>query len=140
MIAIEWTRRPDRPSRWDALAGAGAVAWIAAWLFPLLPAVQRLWPSCHFQRFTGWPCGTCGFTRAFVRAARLDLLGALSASPLATLAFYAWGLFSLAIGLSWLVPGLQLPVFRPHRLLTRWGPLALFSANWAWLSWQGGPR
>ena len=138
MIAIEWKCRPERPSRWDALAAAGFFAWLSAFLLPLLPAVQRVWPTCHFRAFAGIPCGTCGFTRAFTSGARLDLAGAFAASPLGAAIFYGWGLASLWIASSWVVPALRFPRANLHPLLARFGPLAIFLGNWAWLVWAEG--
>ena len=46
---------------------------------------------CHFKRFTGVPCPTCGGTRAALRAGEGDLWGSFLANPL---------LFTLLIGLT----------------------------------------
>lgn len=136
MIAIQLTSRQAGASRWDAFAGAGLLAWAVALALPHLPVLQRIWPGCYFRSFFGLPCGTCGFTRAFVRGARLDLAGALEASPLGALLFYAWVVASLWIAATWIVRTVRLPRVRFHPLLERFGPLALFLANWGWLLWR----
>lgn len=119
------------PSRWDALAGAGFVAWLVALLWPALPWLQRAWPACHFKAFTGIPCGTCGFTRAFVAAARLDLPTAAGASPLGAAIFLGWMIASVWIATTWLSPAVRLPRLRLPAPVVRFGPLVAFLGNWA---------
>jgi hypothetical protein len=55
---------------------------------------------CAFKAVTGWPCLTCGTTRAVGRLAALDVGGALAMNPLVTaFAFLLvpWGLGDLAL-------------------------------------------
>jgi hypothetical protein len=55
---------------------------------------------CLFKLVTGWPCFTCGTTRALARLVELDLAGALTMNPLAALAALAlapWGALDLAL-------------------------------------------
>jgi hypothetical protein len=52
--------------------------------------------ECSFQRRTGLPCMGCGGTRAFERAARGDVFGALSLNPLGAWTALSAGM--LAIG------------------------------------------
>lgn len=40
--------------------------------------------TCTFRRVTGYPCATCGGTRAAERLFRGDLFGAIELNPLAT--------------------------------------------------------
>lgn len=40
--------------------------------------------TCTFRRVTGYPCATCGGTRAAERLLRGDLFGAIAFNPLAT--------------------------------------------------------
>lgn len=134
MIPIQWTSPPARATRVDLLAAGGFAVWIAAWVWPWLPVRM---PRCHFLAFTGYPCGTCGFTRAFVRAARFELAGAFSVSPLGTGLFLAWLVASVWIGLRWLGMALPLPRIddgtRAGRWTIRWGFLLLFLLNWGYL-------
>jgi hypothetical protein len=51
---------------------------------------------CYFRAFTGWPCMTCGSTRALGALARLDLAGAVAANPLAVVVGVLIGLWGLA--------------------------------------------
>ena len=76
------------------LAAAGAAAIV-------LLHVDRLpFFVCMFRAVTGWPCLTCGATRAAALLALGDLRGALAMNPLATLAGVAlvpWGLADLVL-------------------------------------------
>lgn len=133
MIAVEWFHLQKRPCRWDALAGAGLSVWLVAWVWPLVPFAHRLLPPCNFLRLTGWPCGTCGFTRAFTAAARLRVGEAFSFSPLGAALFYGLAVASLWVLAARLAPRLPLPRFRFPAGIARWVPLCLFAANWAFV-------
>lgn len=84
----------DRPavavSLWKAAAVnmilllfSGAIL-LTAGLFPLLPFPVSF---CLFLRITGFPCPTCGFTRAFVAFAHGNWTLGLHDCPLAIIAF-----------------------------------------------------
>lgn len=89
---------------------------------------------CNFKLWTGFPCPSCGSTRALGCLAHLDLAGAFAMNPLATLAAAAvalWALLdlillparrSLSLGLnpSWTKPLLRLAV-------------AAVAVNWVYL-------
>ena len=138
MLTVGWIRRTKGLSRYDALAALGLLAWAVAAAFPHLPLLQRLWPTCHFRSFTGLPCGTCGFTRAFVHGARFEVGEAFASSPLGALTFFVLVVLSFWIAATWLAPRLPLPRPHFHPLIVRFAPLALFLANWGWLLWQVG--
>lgn len=135
MIPIHWTKRPEGFQAIDAVAPIGALAAVTALAYPHVPWLRGMFPSCHFLAFTGYPCGTCGFTRAFVRAARFDWAGAFVVSPLGTVVFYGWVLAAVWIALSWLHPGVKLPRLdaKAMPLVARFGILAVFLGNWAYL-------
>jgi uncharacterized protein DUF2752 len=89
---------------------------------------------CVFKALTGWPCPTCGATRALGLLFRGDVPGAFRMSPLATLGaagLLLWGLADLAL----------LPRGRAFalELSPRLGPPARAAAvlillgNWAYL-------
>lgn len=89
---------------------------------------------CTFKVVTGWPCLTCGGTRAVGRLASGDLAGAMAMNPLAALGALAvlpWGIADLAL----LARGRALAIelapaaWRALRVAI---PAALL-ANWAWL-------
>jgi hypothetical protein len=55
---------------------------------------------CYFKAVTGWPCMTCGGTRATWLLLSLDPAGALAMNPLATIGVVtvaAWALADLAL-------------------------------------------
>lgn len=74
------------------LAAIGIAACLAVGLLHL----DRLPLSvCIFKTLTGWPCLTCGATRALALLCAADLGGALAMNPLATLlavVLLPWGL------------------------------------------------
>lgn len=92
---------------------------------------------CTFKRYTGHPCATCGGTRAAVRLAHLDLLGAIEYNPFATAILLGFA--------SWFV----IAFVRAGRPLIRWTKRrrALFAAfiaaalivNWVYV-WHAEPR
>lgn len=117
----------------DAIALIGVVGFaIARWV-----PIARLIPfwGCGFRKVTGIPCPGCGLTRVADRFAHLNVIGALKANPLGTVAA---ALFAVAI-----VGSLAHLVFRarvPELVLddrewkwVRWGALFLFVANYAWV-------
>lgn len=135
MISIHWTTPKKGLQATDAVAAIGALAVVVAVAYPHFPWIQGFFPSCHFLAFTGYPCGTCGFTRAFVRAAHFDGAGAFTVSPLGTVVFYGWALAALWIAATWFHPGVKLPRidWRTMPLVARFGLLAVFLGNWAYL-------
>ncbi len=80
-MRVEWRRlRPgelDHELVWLSLTVL-AVFVGAAWLWLHLPM-----PRCSFQMLTGYPCLTCGTTRATLALWRGDLAAAWAFSPLA---------------------------------------------------------
>jgi hypothetical protein len=108
---------------------------VAAGLFVYALGLERLpFTVCTFKAFTGWPCATCGTTRAAARLVRGDLAGALALNPATTLAglgLVPWALCDLALlrrGRALVVS--VAPVLR--RALTVLLAAALL-ANWAYL-------
>ena len=79
------------------LAGIAALAAAAVALLHLdaLP-----FTVCFFKAVTGWPCATCGSTRALARLFHADLAGAWGMNPLAAtgmMALLPWGAADLAL-------------------------------------------
>ena len=77
----------------------------------LLP-LNRLPPMCVFHNVTGYPCPTCGMTRAAVAVTHLDLARAIAFHPLAVV-------FAAAAFLLWTAAVYQALSQRETRLL-RW--------------------
>lgn len=113
----------------EVFAVLAAGSFLAARFLPVLSLPY----ACPSKALLGLPCATCGMTHAFVALARLDLAGALAASPLgAALAAGAW-LYAL-LDLGRLLLGLPFPDLPPRalRAAAALGVGALL-ANWAWL-------
>jgi len=142
-----WVARGIFRLAWSRIADRGvtgvAVLFVVLWvgLIVLAWIASRTTGSdvvvCMFKRVTGYPCATCGGTRAAMTLAKGDVLGAVQLNPLATL---------LVIGapllLAWWVlvpPGAT--------AAGRWGRrvrpdvqvailLAVVIANWAYVLWR----
>lgn len=129
--ALIRVRAEPGPPLGAIFAGAFLVAAFAVGLLRLdrLPL-----NACTFKAFTGWPCLSCGSTRAFGRLFALDLPGALAMNPLAALGVLcvlAWGLVDLA-----LLPGGRGLRVTPSAGLARMLRVLVVVAviaNWAWL-------
>jgi hypothetical protein len=101
----------------------------------IMPTGMRVGPSCMFKRISGIPCMFCGYTRAFQRLARLDMLTALADNPAAVFLFafmFAVALWNLAGLLTGTVirPG---PLLHPGKRRLLWaGVLFFFALNWVY--------
>ncbi|HZZ84192.1 MAG TPA: DUF2752 domain-containing protein [Anaeromyxobacteraceae bacterium] len=113
----------------EVFALLGAASFLLARFFPLLALHLR----CPLLALTGWPCPTCGMTRAFVRLAHGRLQGAVAASPLgAFLAAAAWA-FALAALVAWAARRpLPSPPPPAQRALAA-ALVGLAAVNWTWL-------
>ena len=125
------------------LIAAGVVGAAVAILFVagmLLPAPGReptgrqlRLPVCGFLVSTGYPCPTCGMTRAFGHVVRGQLVEGFVAQPMGALVCLGVmlavpaGLVVLVTGRGWRVDWYRV---RPDRLL--WGVLAVFLAAWGY--------
>ena len=116
----------------------GAVFAAAAGLAVVVAGLLRLdnlpWSLCYFKALTGYPCPTCGTTRAFARLFWRDLPGALAMNPLATagiLLLALWGVTDVALLPRGRALSLELSASagRLARLLT----VAVLLFNWAYL-------
>jgi len=128
---IRLTAPPGRTPLGAVFAAAAGLAIGAAGLLRLdhLP-----WSLCYFKALTGYPCPTCGTTRAFARLFWRDLPGALAMNPLATvstLLLALWGVADLA-----LLPrgrALSLELSSSAARLARGLAVAVLLINWAYL-------
>src|SRR5689334_261690 len=84
-MRVQWRPRfagePDHELIWFAVS-VTSIAGASVWLTLSLP-----WPHCLFLAFTGFPCLTCGSTRALIEFLRGDFFGAFRWNPLALVAF-----------------------------------------------------
>jgi Protein of unknown function (DUF2752) len=124
----------------EAWLVAGAWGFFSASVLALrswAPAFAAWSPGCLFHHATGLPCFTCGATRAALRLAAGDPLGALLWNPLAALALAAaWvgGFVApvwLALGLP--VPGIPTVLSVPVRIALA----GILLANWCFLVFRG---
>ncbi len=139
-MALRFERGPRKFSYAEVYASIGLLAVVVAWLFPYLTFLQRAWPSCAFREFTGYPCASCGMTRAFVRSAHGELAHAFEVTPLGFLLFWAMVVFSIVTLVTFAVPALPRPVVTLDSDVARWtariAPAVVVAINWAWLCWQ----
>jgi hypothetical protein len=92
-MRVVWRRRPgagfDHELIWLAVSLA-ALAGGAAWTW-----IGLRWPQCPFLAMTGWPCLTCGATRATIAFLHADFLQAFWWNPLAFLALCGVAVFDV---------------------------------------------
>ncbi len=109
-------------------AAASAVALRPLWL-ALAPHLR----TCVFRSLTGFPCPTCGTTRAAIAMLHGDLATALAANPLAAAA----GLLFVAgapLAAIWAVAGWPAPVIRsPLTARARIAAVVVVAVNWFYL-------
>ncbi len=117
----------------DALALIGVVGFaIARWI-----PVARLIPfwGCGFRKMTGIPCPGCGLTRVADRFAHFNLLGALKANPLGTMAasFFALAIVYSALHLIFRLPVPEFVLDQKEWRRVRWGMVTIFALNYVWV-------
>jgi hypothetical protein len=117
------------------LWGAVAVACLA-----LLPLASQLAPGlsvCPIKSHTGWPCPSCGTTRAMLALAELDPLTALALNPLIVLGFLGFVVCGVVAAI-WALVDRPLPGL-PTRLPipVRAAAIAVFVLNWLYLVANG---
>ena len=112
------------------VAAASALALRPIWL-----AIAPLLRPCVFRSLTGFPCPTCGTTRAATAILDGNLIAAFSANPLAAAAglLFVVGapLATLWAVARWPVPVSVLPT--PLPMWVRIGAVALIAANWLYV-------
>lgn len=120
----------------EVYAGIALLSFLVARFAPVLDVHV----TCPFLSLTGYPCGSCGMTHAFVYLAHGQVLQALRWSPLgAVLAASAWAyllLDAVRVAAGRPFPALAQERLRPWVLV---GAVALL-VNWAYLLIHGlGP-
>jgi len=123
----------DHELIWLAVTVGAAIAAVA-WL-----ALQLPWPVCTFRRLTGFPCLTCGATRASLALLHGDLAAAWRLNPLVFAAAWAVACFDLYALVVLSSGARRLRISWPNRMVRR---LTLSAAgvvgllNWIYLLQQ----
>jgi len=133
-MRVQWRPQPasgpDHELIWFAVS-AISIAGAAIWLAFALP-----WPRCLFLAFTGWPCLTCGSTRALIAFLHGDLPGAFQWNPLAVIAFCTVIVFDLyaAVVLTGRTSRLRIGDWSAaQKKGVRLTAIALLALNWIYL-------
>ena len=117
----------------DALGIVGLVGLLVARYVP----VARIIPfwGCTFRETTGVPCPGCGLTRVADRVAHFNVLGAMHANPLGTLAalMFAIAVVASAVHLAFGVPLPDLQLNDKEWKRLRWIAIGLFLANYGFV-------
>jgi hypothetical protein len=120
----------DHELIWLTVSGA-LLAGGAVWL-----ALGLGWPQCPFLAVTGFPCLTCGATRATIAFLRGDFAMALSWNPLAFLALCGVAVFDIyaAVVLLGRVPRLRIVDWTStEKSLLRIAVVCALALNWIYL-------
>jgi hypothetical protein len=119
----------------DALGLTGALGLaVARWV----PIARLPFWGCMLREQTGWPCLGCGLTRAADRFSHGNVLGALQANPLGTLAAALFALCALAsvLHLVFKVPLPQVKLGPGESRGLRWAVVVAVVVNWGWVALQ----
>ena len=110
------------------IAGLAVAHWVP--LAKLLP----FW-GCSFRKFTGVPCPGCGLTRVADRVSHLNILGALKANPLGTVAAVGFLLLGIAtvLHLAFGMPVPELVLDEREWRRVRWLAVLAFVINYAFV-------
>ncbi|MBP7638378.1 MAG: DUF2752 domain-containing protein [Kiritimatiellae bacterium] len=113
----------------------GAVLLIGAGVAALDAGGARL---CLFHRWTGWPCLTCGSTRACAALIAGDLAVAFRVQPLVSVLLMAGTAISAAFSLMLACGrGITVRLSADERRRLILAGVALAAANWVYLLWRG---
>ena len=133
-MRVVWRRMPaagfNHELVWLALsvaALAGALAW---------RSIGLGWPQCPFIAMTGWPCMTCGATRATFAFLQGNVLHAFWWNPLAALALGGVLVFDFyaVVVLLGRRPRLRIVDWTKPQVTAAWiGVSALILMNWIYL-------
>jgi hypothetical protein len=133
-MRLVWRRSPatgqDHELLWLAVSVA-AFAGAALWL-----RIGLAWPRCPFLSVTGFPCLTCGATRALIAMAHGDFWRAVSWNPLACLALcgvFAFDLYAIAVLISRSARLRLVDWTKNEKNAVRIAAAAVIALNWIYL-------
>lgn len=117
----------------DAMGIIGLLGFLVARFIPVAVLIP-FW-GCMFREVTGIPCPGCGLTRVADRFAHFNVVGALKANPLGTVAaaFFAVMMVWSFLHLAFKVPIVELVMDDAEWRKARWLTVFLFVANYAWV-------
>jgi hypothetical protein len=110
----------------------GSVATVLILAAPVIPRACAWLPPCLFRTLTGFPCPTCGATRAAIALARFHPVSAWVANPLVTLGYVAFLAGGLIAGIAALA-GRPLAEPRRFSLAVRAAACSAAALNWIWV-------
>jgi len=115
---------------WALMLIGAAAALVFIYLRPLV----SLLPNCAFHSFTGFPCPTCGSTRAFSALIDGELFGAFRLQPLFVVACIICAAFAFRSLLSKLIgKRFFFELTEQDRFLVRCALIASIVINWVYL-------
>lgn len=119
----------------DAMGFVGLVGFLVARFVPVAKLIP-FW-GCGFRTYTGYPCPGCGLTRVADRFAHFNVVGALRANPLGTVAAagFAAAMLLSAVHLVFRTPVPELVLNDREWARVRWGAVLLFLVNYAWVAY-----
>lgn len=117
----------------DALGIVGLAGLLVARYVPIARIIP-FW-GCTFRETTGVPCPGCGLTRVADRVAHFNVIGALHANPLGTIAAlgFALAVVASAVHLTFGVPLPELVLDAKEWKRARFLAIGLFIANYAFV-------
>jgi hypothetical protein len=137
VIAGGWARwdRPADGVRGRLREGAGLGLLLLGFAVARWYPFYRHGPFCAFRRLTGFPCPTCGFTRAFVYLTHGEWAPVLRDCP-AAVPFFLAAVLAVAALAAGLALGIRIrpgPRWTSRAGLAVWGTVvALLLAHWGW--------
>jgi hypothetical protein len=136
--AAPWVAVRGRAGGVPVGAILGAIALLAVAAIGVVHLDRLPFTVCYFKALSGWPCLTCGATRALGRLFHLDVAGALVMNPLATvgmLALLPWAAADLALMPAGRVLSVELAPAAAR--VARLAVVLAVAANWVYLLWVG---
>ncbi len=124
----------DHEMLWGAIVLTGL---LMVWILP--PEILQLAPKCPFKEFTGYPCMSCGGTRALEAFVHNRFTQALGYNPLAALAFVCAAPYILyaTFAVLFRTRRIRFHLRPPWSNVIRATLLASVLLNWAYLLWDG---